>query len=59
MNVNFSDGKLGQVEVMGQTDQGDAIKAHRCANAEGRTTGLSFCVINTDLCLKLSECAVG
>jgi len=35
----FSDGELRQVEVVGQTDKGDAVKAYRCANAEGRTAG--------------------
>jgi len=53
MDVISSDGESGQVEVVGQADQGDAIKTCRRADAQGRTACQSFYC-----CLKLSNSAL-
>ena len=42
----FSDGELGQVEVVGQADQSDAVQAHCCADAQGGTAGQSTQLIS-------------
>lgn len=39
-----SNGESGQIEVVGKTDQSDAVKAHGCADAQGRTAGQSVTV---------------